>query len=88
MIDGATETYSVWHYVIFVLPILLAIYFLPAIISICRDSTKKGAVICVNIFLGWTLIGWVASLVMALSFERRSDYQLKMAALSKIINNP
>ncbi|GAN72106.1 hypothetical protein ASY01nite_13920 [Acetobacter syzygii] len=88
MIDGATQTYSVWHYVIFVFPVFFAIYFLPTIVSLCRDSTKKGAVICVNVLLGWTLVGWIISLVMALSYERKSDYQLKMAALSKIINNP
>ncbi|MCI1437056.1 MAG: superinfection immunity protein [Acetobacter indonesiensis] len=87
MIDGATQTYSVWHYVIFVLPALLAVYLLPTIISLCRDSTKKGAVICVNILLGWTFVGWAISLVMALSYERKSDYELKMAALSKIANN-
>lgn len=88
MIDSAAQTHSVWSYAIFVFPVFFVIYFLPTIISICRDSTKKGAVICVNILLGWTLVGWAISLVMALSYERKSDYQLKMAALSKIINTP
>ncbi|MFT8718225.1 superinfection immunity protein [Acetobacter sp.] len=48
-----------------------AIYFVPFIMACLRDTIRKPAVFAVNFFLGWTLIGWVAALVMAFSLEGR-----------------
>ncbi|GEN63900.1 hypothetical protein AOE01nite_21240 [Acetobacter oeni] len=64
----------------------LSLYILPFVIACIRDTTKKGAVLAVNLCFGWTLIGWVAALVMAVSFETRSDYELRQQAFSKIIS--
>lgn len=47
--------------------IVAAMYFLPTIIAARRHLPNLGSVIVLNIFLGWTLIGWVASLAMAVS---------------------
>ena len=43
--------------------ILLAIYFLPAIVALGREKRNKNAILLLNIFLGWTLVGWVVALV-------------------------
>jgi hypothetical protein len=49
-----------------ILLILVAIpYFIPSIVAISRGMHNKGSVIVVNVFLGWTLIGWVVALAMA-----------------------
>jgi hypothetical protein len=40
-------------------------YFIPTIVAISRNMHNKGSVIVVNVFLGWTLIGWVVALAMA-----------------------
>jgi len=40
-------------------------YFIPTIVAINRDMHNKGSIIVVNVFLGWTLIGWVVALAMA-----------------------
>jgi len=48
------------------LSILLALYFLPAFIASLRRKNQAGAIVALNLFLGWTLIGWVVALVMAL----------------------
>lgn len=49
-----------------------------------RDSTKKVAVFVVNVCFGWTLIGWIIAFVMAVSYEKKSDYQLRIAAMERI----
>ncbi len=44
----------------------LALYFLPTIIAIHRDHRNAMALATLNLFLGWTLVGWVISLVWSL----------------------
>jgi hypothetical protein len=44
---------------------LLCAYFLPAIIAAKRKVPHEGSIVVVNIFLGWTLVGWVVALAMA-----------------------
>ena len=41
----------------------LALYFLPAIVG--RKKKNKTAILVLNFFLGWTLIGWIIALVWA-----------------------
>lgn len=43
----------------------VVIYFLPSIVAISRSVPNAGSVIVLNLFLGWTLIGWVMSLAMS-----------------------
>jgi hypothetical protein len=40
-------------------------YFLPTIVAVVRKVPNIGSVIVINLFLGWTLIGWVVALAMA-----------------------
>lgn len=39
-------------------------YFVPSIIAFQRQASIL-AVLLINIFLGWTIIGWVAALALA-----------------------
>jgi Superinfection immunity protein len=43
--------------------VLFGGYFLPAIIAILRGMHAAGRVALVNLFLGWTVIGWLAAFV-------------------------
>ena len=45
----------------------ILLYFLPSIIG--RDRSDAGAIFLVNLFAGWTIIGWVAALIWACSAE-------------------
>jgi hypothetical protein len=45
---------------------LLAVYFLPWIVANHLRHHNQTALFCLNVFLGWTLIGWVIALVWAL----------------------
>ncbi len=44
-------------------------YFLPTIIAFLRGKRSAVAVGALNFFLGWTFLGWIASLVWSLSSE-------------------
>ena len=44
----------------------IAIYFIPTLIAVTRHKRNAGAIFALNLFLGWTLLGWVGALVWAL----------------------
>ena len=46
------------------------VYLLPMIIAISRCE-NPGPVVVINLFLGWTLLGWVAALAMAVGMEKK-----------------
>jgi T4 superinfection immunity protein len=46
---------------------LFAMYWLPTIIAIVRRTPSALGVAVINFFLGWTIIGWIVALVMALA---------------------
>jgi len=50
---------------------LLALYFLPTIVASNRSHPNQMPIFVINLFLGWTLLGWVISL--AWSCARISD---------------
>lgn len=49
--------------------IILVLYFIPAVIGIARQKRNAGAILVLNLFLGWTVVGWVVALVWALTVE-------------------
>jgi hypothetical protein len=51
--------------VLFFLPIFL-FYFLPAILAFARNKRDTTSILLLNLFLGWTFVGWVIALVWAL----------------------
>ena len=51
----------------------LLVYFLPTIIALISGSNRKGAVFAMNLFLGWTFIGWIWALVWAVSSKRQQQ---------------
>ncbi|MGI8417679.1 MAG: superinfection immunity protein [Nakamurella sp.] len=43
----------------------IALYLLPSIIAFARHAPSPGSVLVVNLFFGWSVIGWVIALTMA-----------------------
>lgn len=39
--------------------LFVCVYFLPYINAVIRKHSKAPAIMIINLFLGWTLIGWV-----------------------------
>lgn len=44
---------------------LIIIYFLPSFVAGKRNHRNAGAITVLNLFLGWTFLGWVIALVWA-----------------------
>jgi Superinfection immunity protein len=44
----------------------IAVYLVPTIIVLARHAPNVARVVVVNLLLGWTGIGWIVALVMAL----------------------
>jgi len=51
-----------------------AFYFLPAIIAAVRHTHNATGILLLNIFLGWTVVGWFIALIMALCSMPYSAY--------------
>ena len=49
--------------------LLSLFYFLPFAIAFNRKRANTGAIFALNLFLGWSLIGWVVALVWSLKEE-------------------
>jgi len=56
--------------------VALPLYLLPAIIAGARNKTSGTAgVVLLNIFFGWTLIGWLAAFIWACTGRTVADDQ-------------
>jgi hypothetical protein len=51
----------------------LCVYFLPTIVASHRRHPSTIGILILNLFLGWSVVGWVASLVWAASGPRGDD---------------
>ena len=54
-------------------------YFLPTVVAYSNKKNNKGSVTVINIFLGWTVIGWIIALAMAVS----KDHEPHTVVISK-----
>ena len=41
------------------------LYFVPTIVAVMRHVPNTGSVFVINLLLGWSFIGWVVALAMA-----------------------
>ena len=46
--------------------VALALYFVPSFIAVNKNKRNKNAILALNLFLGWTFVGWVVALVWSL----------------------
>jgi T4 superinfection immunity protein len=54
-------------YALIGLIILLVPYFAPSIVAFVRSHHNKWAIFALNLLLGWTILGWIGSLVWSLT---------------------
>lgn len=47
------------------------IYFIPTMVAELRHHRNTTAIILLNVFLGWTLLGWVGALIWAFYEEKK-----------------
>ncbi|WP_417788339.1 superinfection immunity protein [Stutzerimonas xanthomarina] len=48
----------------------IGLYFLPLIIAVIKNKRNMLAISMLNLFAGWTLLGWIAALVWACLEEK------------------
>jgi hypothetical protein len=44
----------------------IVLYFAPSIVAAARHVRNLGSVIAINLLTGWTIVGWIVALAMAL----------------------
>jgi hypothetical protein len=49
------------------LVLLILLYFVPSVIGFSRKHHNAAAIFLVNLLLGWTVLGWIASLVWSVT---------------------
>jgi len=47
--------------------VVLFAYFIPSIVAACTKKKNGTAIFVLNLFLGWTFIGWIVALVWAVT---------------------
>jgi hypothetical protein len=52
---------------------VLVFYFIPAITAAIRQR-QPVAIFILNLFLGWTVLGWIIALIWAATNERQVHY--------------
>jgi T4 superinfection immunity protein len=56
---------TIYQYILII--IAIAIYFTPSIVAWRRGHHQRNPIFVINLFFGWTLIGWVACLAWSVS---------------------
>jgi hypothetical protein len=45
------------------------VYILPSMLAWKRGSSRKWKITVINLLLGWTVIGWIVSMVLTYAYE-------------------
>lgn len=48
-------------------------YFAPTLVAFIRWTENRGVVLVANLFAGWTVVGWVVTLVMSVRGKTESS---------------
>ena len=67
--------------------LVLALYFLPAIVATRRGIPSSAGVFVLNLFLGWTIVGWIVALVWAVSGTPRAEIEHRLRKQAIMIAN-
>ena len=62
-----TKEFMVW----ILLGLLVLMYFAPSIVAILRKHRNKLPIFVLNLFVGWTFLGWVGALVWSCTTQKR-----------------
>ena len=68
------------------IPASIALYFSPTAVAYGRRHPNVGAIAVLNLLLGWTVLGWVGSLVWAYTGEWPDAEDGNEAGLDDVVN--
>ena len=52
---------------------LVLLYFLPSMLAFAGGKRRKWKIVTVNVLAGWTIIGWIVSMIMNWAYETPSQ---------------
>lgn len=58
--------------VLFLMIVMIAGYFIPTVIAFARGHHQKVAILVLNLFLGWSGLGWIGALVWSFTAVQRT----------------
>jgi len=58
------------------LALLLALYFLPTLNAVCKGHLDWGSIFVINLFFGWTGLGWLFALAWSASGNTKRNRRL------------
>jgi hypothetical protein len=61
--DGSGGVAAVFLVIVWIISFIA--YWIPTAVAFFRGVPNKASVLVINLFLGWTIIGWVVALAMA-----------------------
>ena len=70
------KSVSIWHLIVttVALVIFLNLYFMPTTVAWKRKIARDfGTIFFINIFAGWTIVGWLILLVWAAAAQKRAQ---------------
>jgi hypothetical protein len=64
--------------------LFIVLYMLPAIVASCRGHHQTLAITVLNIFAGWTALGWLVALVWACMYIPPSAREYEVSIYDKL----
>jgi T4 superinfection immunity protein len=58
---------------IIILMLLATIYMLPTLIALFRDMPQRDTIAVLNLVFGWTLVGWIVTMILATNVVIEAD---------------
>lgn len=52
-------------FALFVIVMIIGVYWIPTFLAFDRNVPSAWSIAVINCFLGWTLVGWVVALALA-----------------------
>ncbi|HEY1878442.1 MAG TPA: superinfection immunity protein [Caulobacteraceae bacterium] len=59
--------------------LLIAAYFLPTIVAVCRRHPNAVGIGLLNLTLGWTVLGWIGALIWSSTAQPEREGQPRPA---------
>ena len=84
-IGGASGANSWNQFPVVLIPLAAcaALYFLPSLIAFSNSHRNKLPIFLLNLFLGWTLVGWVGALIWCYLAENSPQNSINGAGAQK-----
>lgn len=80
LLDSFSVGYAIGRVIGFLIGLVL--YFVPTIVAFNRHSRHRVPILIVNLLLGWTLIGWIATLVWAIASQSENSMTTPLSRAS------